>query len=83
MIIGDMTCTSRHSHFSYKVKAFNMEAITHITMIVISHIDLTVDLAAPYAGMGYSGLHFRSKTAYSVMIFMLPDLRCKYTKYSV
>jgi len=34
-------------------------------------------------GVLYSGLHFRSKTAYSVMIFMLPDLRCKYMKYSV
>ena len=31
----------------------------------------------------YSGLRFRSKTAYSVMIFMLPDLHCKYAKYSV
>ena len=32
---------------------------------------------------GYSGLRFRSKNAYSVMIFMLPDLHCKYAKYSV
>ena len=37
-----------------------------------------------FLGRHYSsGLRFRSKTAYSVMIFMSPNLHCKYTKYSV
>jgi len=31
----------------------------------------------------YSGLRFRSKTVYSVIIFILTYLYCRYAKYSV
>jgi len=35
-------------------------------------------LRARCIALQYSGLRFRSRTACSVMIFMLPDLHCKY-----